>query len=316
MRMSVIIPTRNRHGTLSRCLECLTAQDCPLESFEVVVVDDGSSDETWAWLQTYASGSPFPVRPFRQPPRGPAAARNRGLEAAQGELVVFLGDDIYASPGLLSRHLAWHAAWPDEWTAVLGQIQWAPDLRVSSLMRWLETSGAQWRFQGLEAGNSLTYHWFITANLSLKRAVLLETGAFDERFPNAALEDTELGYRLSLRGLQIRYAADALAYHWHPVALEGFLERSRKQGRGAIYCTERWPELRPELLEPMVWFADYPRVVRRTLSHLVRWRWFIAVLFCIASRFADQPPGPLQPWASRVYWLLVYHYRLLGSASV
>ena len=316
MQISVVIPTHNRWSNLSRALECLATQACPPASFEVIVVDDGSDDETWPWLQAQVNAYPFLLRPMRQPPQGPVAARNKGTASAQGELILFLGDDIYASPDLISRHMACHVTWPGQWNAVLGQVQWATDLPVTSLMHWMETGGAQWRFEELEAGSLLDYHWFITANLSLARSVLLEVGGFDEGFPHASLEDTELGYRLFQSGLQIRYTPDALAYHWHPVSLEAFLDRSRKQGRAAVHFAWRWPELRKQLLDPTVWFANYPSAQRQLLSRVVRSRCFIASLLPFAFWLARRPPGALQPWASPIYWLIVYHNRWLGITSI
>ena len=312
---SVIVPTCNRQSCLSHALDCLAAQQDPPDSFEVIVVDDGSDDGTWPWLQANLDAYPFALRALRQPSQGPAAARNRGLEAAQGEYVLFMGDDIYASPGLLARHLAWHAAYPDRWTAVVGQVRWAPDLRVTTLMRYLE-QGTQWCFEGLEPGDVLDYRWFITANLSLRRAVLIEAGGFDEAFRDAALEDTELGYRLWRQGLQIRYAPDATADHWHPTSLESFVARSRKLGRAAVYLSRRWPELQPRLEDPEFWAADRPPVLRWLGIRLVRQGWLVNALLPLARWLACRPPDALQPWAGLIYSLVQRHNELLGMASV
>jgi len=315
MHLSAILPTHNRQACLSQTLACLAAQQDPPGSFEVIVVDDGSDDGTWPWLQARLGAYPFALRALRQPSRGPAAARNRGLEAAEGEFVLFLGDDIYASPGLLARHMAWHAAYPDPWTAVVGQVRWAPDLTVTSLMRWLE-QGTQWCFEGLEPGDVLDHRWFVTANLSLRRSILIQAGGFDERFPDAALEDTELGYRLCRQGLQILYAPDATAYHWHPASLESFVARSRKVGRAAVYLSRRWPELQPGLEDPKVWVAERPLVLRWLGIHLVRQGWLVNALLPLARWLADRPPGALDPLAQLTYSLVQRHNELLGMASV
>jgi glycosyltransferase involved in cell wall biosynthesis len=315
MQFSAIIPTHSRQASLSRTLACLADQHDRPDGFEVIVVDDGSTDETWPWLQANLAAYPFAVRAVRLCGRGPAAARNRGLEVAQGELVLFLGDDIYASPGLLARHLAWHVAYPGRWTAVVGQVQWAPDLPVTSLMRWMER-GAQWRFEGLEPGELLDYTWFITANLSLQRSVLLESGGFDEGFRDAAMEDTELGYRLSRQGLQIRYAPDALAYHWHPISLDAFLDRERKLGQAAVCLSQRWPELQAQLLDPATNLAGRPSILRWLGSRLVHWPWLAAALLPSTRWLAHRPPGALQAWVGPLFWLAAFHNRLLGSDSV
>jgi hypothetical protein len=116
-------------------------------------------------------------------------------------------------------------------------------------------------------------------------------------------------------GLRIRYAPDALAHHWHPTSLEAFLARSLKMGRAAVHFAQLWPELNSELLEPEAWFADRPRVLRQLLGRMVRWRWLNAALLPVARTLADRPPGRLQPWAGRLYWLIVLHHRFLGIGS-
>jgi hypothetical protein len=210
--------------------------------------------------------------------------------------------------------MAGHAAYPDRWTAVVGQVRWALDLTVTSLMRWLE-QGTQWCFEGLEPGDVLDYRWFITANLSLRRSILAQAGGFDEGFRDAALEDTELGYRFWRQGLKIRYAPDALAYHWHPTSLDSFVVRSRNVGRAKVYLSRRWPDLQPALEDPEVWAADRPPVLRWLGVRLVRQGWFVNALLPLARWLAGRPPGALDPLARLIYSLVQRHNELLGMAS-
>src|SRR5947209_4843962 len=141
-RLSVIIPTYNRRPILERCLGALARQTVGSEAFEVIVVDDGSSDGTLAALAEWARALPYVLRPEAQENQGPAAARNRGLAAARAPWVLFLGDDILATPALIEQHLVWHAHDPGDELAVLGFITWDPALRITPLMRWLEKSGS------------------------------------------------------------------------------------------------------------------------------------------------------------------------------
>src|SRR5687767_6564514 len=99
MELSVVVPTHNRGPILARCLECLAAQTLVDRPWEVVVVDDGSHDDTPARIAGLSDRLPFPLVYMRQPNRGPAAARNAGIRAARGRLQLFIGDDILAGPG-------------------------------------------------------------------------------------------------------------------------------------------------------------------------------------------------------------------------
>lgn len=106
MRLSVVVPCHNARATLPHVLVALDAQDVPADTFEVVVVDDGSTDDSAAIAA--AHGGPARVRLVTQPHRGLAAARNAGAAAARGEVLLFLDADVLAAPDLVRRHLAHH----------------------------------------------------------------------------------------------------------------------------------------------------------------------------------------------------------------
>src|SRR5262249_6845763 len=125
---SIVIPTYERPDTLFQVLDALQRQLDP-PSCEVVVVDDGSRDDTSARLVSYKPSYPF--RFFSQGNRGPAAARNRGVEEARGRYVLFLGDDTVPEAELLAAHAAAHAEKGDSQAAVLGYTTWPHDRRVS-----------------------------------------------------------------------------------------------------------------------------------------------------------------------------------------
>ncbi len=217
MNVSVIIPTHNRSQVLLRCLNALTEQrrDVP-GSFEIVVVDDGSTDGTVQAVNRFRENCPVEVRLVQLGSQaGPAAARNRGLAAARFQIVIFIGDDIIVEPGFLRHHCAMHRRFRGESVAVLGYTTWHPELEITSFMSWLEEAGTQFDY-GYVNRYGPTWRHFYTSNISLKRQFMLENGIFDEDFKQAAFEDTELGFRLFERGLKIVYCKDALAYHLHP----------------------------------------------------------------------------------------------------
>ena len=116
MRASIVIPTFNRLDQLQNVIAAVRGQARPPDTdLEVVVVDDGSSDGTSDWLETQIGNPGF--RAIHQPNSGPARARNRGVEAASGDLILFLGDDTVPQPGWLAAHLEEHRLFGRSWTA-------------------------------------------------------------------------------------------------------------------------------------------------------------------------------------------------------
>lgn len=178
--IAVVIPTHDRAALLPRALGSVLAQDCG-EPFEVVVVDDGSSDDTAACLAGLADPR---VRVLRnEPAQGAAASRNRGLAAVTAPVTAFLDDDDELLPGFLAAALAAHreAPVPDLcWTGVLYAL---PDGR-SEVERWERWAGSR-RFVIRLAG---------CCGVSFRTEALRRLGGFDPSF--AISEDTDLFMRL------------------------------------------------------------------------------------------------------------------------
>lgn len=229
--ISVVVPTRNRAETLARCLEALADQGAD----EVVVVDDASTDSTPETLVRH--GWVRVVR--RDEPGGRSGAKNSGVEAARGDVVLFLDDDAIAQPGLVERHERHHAAHPEPHEALLGHVTWAPELEITRHMRWLERGGPLFEFDRIADPQAVTWRMLYTTNVSLKRAFL---EPFDPELP--IYEDTDLGYRLSKRGLRLRYDPDALAYHLRTETPERTERRMEEVGAAARLLHAKHPELR------------------------------------------------------------------------
>ena len=229
----MIIPTRNRRDVLLETLRRLARQQEP--GCEVVVVDDGSEDDT---ARAVRENHPD-VQLERQEPSGPAAARNRGLRAAHGAVCLFMGDDTWPCSGLLRRHLEFHRAHPEPSAALLGRMTWAPEAHPTDFMRWIEQSGIQFEYPANGGATELPGRFFYTANVSVKRAYILEHGGFDESFRHAASEDTELGMRLERAGMALAYDPAAAAEHFHPVDLPGTVRRMRVAGASTALLVER-----------------------------------------------------------------------------
>jgi len=239
--VSVVVPTFRRPRLLARLLDSLAAQDVGGDHFEVVVVDDGSGDETPEVLAGRARpGWRWEARPAN---RGPAAARNRGVELARGRWILFLDDDIVAPPGLVREHLGWLRAGDDR-LGVVGLVEWWPGLEITPFMAWLDGTDAQFSFPTLSEGPVVpASRAFYTCNVSLSRSCLEAAGGFDERFRHPAYEDAELAVRLEATGFHLDYRPSALAWHARPVTLDAFVERMEKVGESAVLLSRLHPEL-------------------------------------------------------------------------
>lgn len=243
MDISVIIPTFNRADVLRRTLLLYERQHGMAGRFEMLVVDDGSSDGTQALLAGIAPRLSYPLRwQAMAGNAGPSAARNRGMQQARGRVLFFAGDDILPDPQLLAEHLHWHdVRYPQQHVGVLGQVRWAEELTPTPFMRWLEASGTQFGYGSLSDGQCAGYGYLYTSNVSVKRAFVERTGErFDERL--RFCEDSEWGLRLSHRGFELRYNERALGAHLHPTTMDSSLRRMRALGEAAATLRERSPE--------------------------------------------------------------------------
>lgn len=239
--VSVIVPTYNRAAMLRACLEALGRQTLPRAEFEVLVVIDGSTDDTPAVLAGMTT--PYALRVLSQAHGGQHTARNAGIAAANGEFCLFLDDDVVADPGLVAEHLA--AQRHHGGAVVIGRI----DLDLpSGADAFVRTYAEGWRhhFAHLEATRSPGWMDFYGGNVSVPRSVLLALGGFTPELPRC--HDVELGYRLARAALPFVYAGRAggrQVEHKDGLALAKAFELS-----GSTWLTlyERHPGTLPHLL--------------------------------------------------------------------
>ena len=247
-QVSVVIPTFDRAADLAWALTAWAGQQPADLPFELVVVDDGSGDETAELLAGWRHNR-FTLRTAHQENRGPAAARNRALELVTAPLVLFAGDDIEPSPGLLAEHLRAHATCGDSGTAVLGRIEWPPGAPLTATMHHVDGAGSQqFSFQHMTDGARYDFRHLYTSNVSLRRELLAKVPeGFSTAYPAAAFEDADLAWRLVPHGLRIVYRRSALAWHHHRYDAPGFYARQVRCGRMAWVLYRRFPELASHL---------------------------------------------------------------------
>ena len=261
MTFSVVIATRDRARFLERTLASL-AQQTGAPEFEVVVADNGSSDDTAAVVARAREGGAVAVERVFVPRPNRGAARNAGVAAARGTVVAFVDDDVWLPPGFLAAHAEAHAREPFP-HVVSGPIVNVPSYEAKPKPTVLNYSGA----------------FFCTCNASVPRSALLAVGGFDEAFDLYGWEDTELGLRL--RRFDVRHTFAWRAYLWHvkpprTETLDVVLNKTVERATMAARLLRKDSSLRTKLATG----AYGPNLVR---SALLAPRWSLPVYRTVAT---------------------------------
>jgi glycosyltransferase involved in cell wall biosynthesis len=239
--LSVVIPTYNRLDTLAHVIPTLLASDLAPERFELLVCDSNSTDGTAEYLARVGAEHPN-VRHLPGSYSGRAAARNAGIEAALGEVVLFNDSDILASPDLLSRHLEHHRR--RRGIAVVG---WEVQVRNLDDYARQRDHPEERRHLHPPSRKRLSWLYFLTGNASVRRADLVRVGRFDESFTGYGHEDLELGYRLQKAGIEILYEPRAVNYHCQDVGHGDQTNKMRLAGRSTVRFYRKHPDFAVKL---------------------------------------------------------------------
>jgi len=207
MFFSVVIPTYNRLPILQKCLRALEQQrlEAPISAYEVVLVDDGSTDATVSWLRENADAFPH-VRLVLQDHGGPAEGRNRGVDQARGDVIVFIDSDLVVTDGFLLAHARrLEQSWQERGDRLCFTYG-----AVINTANFDEPTSEPHKLR------DLSWAYFATGNVAIDRQVLERSGLFDTRFRLYGWEDLELGERLRRMGVVLVRCPEAVGYHWHP----------------------------------------------------------------------------------------------------
>lgn len=219
-RISVVVPTHDRPDGLARCLDALARCGRPGTGLEVVVVDDGGARPAAPVVERAADA--LDVRCVRQERRGPAAARNRGIELASADVVALTDDDCAPEPG-----------WADALADAVEAAGASPVLaggRCIDVAGTLPSSTSEW----LAAYAERRLGFVTSNNLAAPRAALVEAGGFSERFGAPAGEDRELCRRLVREGWSIVDVPEAVVAHAHHLDWRSFVAQHRRFGEAAV----------------------------------------------------------------------------------
>jgi glycosyltransferase involved in cell wall biosynthesis len=282
--LTVIIPTYNRADDLRRCLDALAQQTARPESFEVVVVDDGSTDHTAELLSSYTA--PYRLAVARQPNSGQTSARNRGIELARSPYCLFLDDDIVAGQELVSEHLR---AQNDVGGAVVIGALSSPVKASGGLARYVD----EWwtsHYRRLDQGSRKPdFRACYSGNLSAPTGALRAAGGFDTNLSRSL--DVELAYRLVRSGLNVEYRSLARGEHRSAKSFRQIVRDFDLRGVDAAVMYRRHPRLAE--YPPLGDFAEggsRKALLRRALLALRIPVWPLAL---VDSLLARQPPKVL-----------------------
>lgn len=284
MRVSVVIPTFDRSRILVRTLEGLGRQTL-LEDpeadasggvpYEVIVVDDGSTDDTAERVREISAAYPVPLVYLHQENRKQGAARNLGVGRARGEWLVFLGDDTVPASDFLEEHLGARDGVlkkEAERVVVIGYTPWAKEYPPTRFMEYVGEEGWQFGFSLIEDKDDVPFNFFYTSNLSISRVFFRESGGFDEDFREYGWEDIELGWRLHRMGMRLAYHSRAVAHHHHPTSVRAFVRRQRRVGASAWNFYVKHPEMADFLnVDPFPRYRLRDRVRMELLTWICAW---------------------------------------------
>lgn len=222
-RASVIVPVFNAEATIGECLKCLLGQTVPPESYAIVVVDDGSTDRTAVIVRALAEREgPPAIRLLGQEQRGPAAARNKGVAQARGDIILFTDSDCFAEPDWLEKMLApfddpeiagakgTYRTTQPEWVARFVQLEYESKYRRMAKFRFID--------------------FVDTYSAAFRKDVFLAAGGYDTAFQKPSVEDQEFSFRLAEEGHRMVFVPDAVVRHIHVDSFGGYFRKKFKIG--------------------------------------------------------------------------------------
>lgn len=268
--VSVIIPVYNGATTLPHVLDGLAKQTLPADRYEVIVADDGSSDDTPTILSQWAEHSPFSLKVLCQPEnRGASAARNLAAHHAQGEYLVFIDADCVPDEHLLELHAATLRLHSPH-TGAIGRIIWSAEFGGGPMAEYYKKLYFPDQQSLTPAAlEDVPYTFFVTSNAAMPRRCFEELGGFDEDF-RYLWDDTILGLKLKNAGGKLVLNREAVVYHHRPLLPGEALGRFRRQGQEAMRLLKKYPELVGVVADPGEILAD-PFHQEELYRLLARW---------------------------------------------
>jgi glycosyltransferase involved in cell wall biosynthesis len=318
--VSVIVPTFRRPRVLRETLIALLGLDYPSDRYEIIVIDDGSADETGDVVRDLNRNEPRLLY-YVQENRGVAAARNRGARMAGGEILIFIDDDIIVQPTLITQHIDTMKEFGD--CLVNGHWEFTPDLAAGlaeTPFGRFRTKVEQWVKTGISmmplGGKCFEPSGVTACNLGVRRDTFWSIGGFDEQFPFAGCEDQELSLRAAAAGCRFVYNSELICWHHDQrMTLREFCERQRRGAVSAALLALKYSEIcagRPLTIENReVRLADGVRIiVKKLIKRALITRPVLELGHRVTTVLEDRSPDSrLLP---RLYWMVCGLYIFAG----
>jgi lipopolysaccharide/colanic/teichoic acid biosynthesis glycosyltransferase/GT2 family glycosyltransferase len=276
---SVIVPTFNAAQTLEDCLKALVTQPLPLEEYEIIVVDDGSTDVTPDIVLRYPS-----VRLIRIPHRGAATARNCGAREARADLLLFTDADCEPARDWIEKMLA-----PFAEAKVVGAKGVYRTRQRNLIARFVQL---EYEEKYARMRRAPTIDFVDTYSAAYRREIFLAEGGFDESFPESSVEDQEFSFRLAEHGRRMMFVPDAVVYHQHASTLGAYLRRKFRIGYWKVrvhtrHVSKTWHDSHTPLLYKLQvgLFLGITAALMATPVNPIAWMivTVLAVLFALSA---------------------------------
>jgi len=227
MEISIVVPARNAAGTIGGCVQSLLEQSVPRERYEVIVVDDGSTDETRQLVER--SGATL----IPQAQEGPAAARNKGVSVSKGDIVLFTDADCVPEANWVAEMV--RSFEDGEIAGVKGVYR----TRQGGIIPRFVQCEYEERYEQMAKQRWIDF--IDTYSAGYRREIFLAEGGFDTRYPSASVEDQEFSFRLAERGHKMVFNPRAVVYHQHPATLTAYFTRKFNIGYWKVMVLRRHP---------------------------------------------------------------------------
>jgi GT2 family glycosyltransferase len=251
MRVTIQLCTYNRAALLERVLDGCFEQTADPDSYEVVLVNDGSSDDTPAVIERARQRATCRFEVIDQQNSGLAKGRNAGIARATGERIIFIDDDVLPTPNFVEEHLRSHDAAP------LAIVRGGA-INVESFDT---LPPATWRLKDY-SGN-----FFWTTNVSVPLQTIRAIGGFNDTFAEYGWEDIDVGLRLRQGGVKAVFNPRALVYHWKPRPRSGNVEKMIRQARAQARTAVQLAQIHPHW---RVYLATGDNLPQRALHKWLR----------------------------------------------
>ena len=274
--ISVIIATYNRADTLVQTLNALTLQTLAPTKFDVIIINDGSTDDTYYQVSKIADNTTLRINYFYQKNKGPAAARNRGIKEATGKYIAFTDDDCLPHPNWLNSIIT--TLDNSNWVGIQGST-YTDKKNITPLTHQIDNT----------SGNASVP----TCNAAYTKKVLLEINGFDEGFPYPHNEDADLAWRISKLG-KIGFCQHMLVYH--PPRKDAFHKISKRmkilESEFRLYYKDKKSYIINRAKDP--WMNIYWEIGIKTQWYYIKQRF----------RYSDRPTLLLQGLTINLLWWL------------